>query len=301
MLDGTLDALRTAALSAGDGGGYFPALYARVTRRVIDEGTAGAFADADRMASFVTGFAARYLDVGRDRGAAPGCWRAAFDVAGDGDLLIVQQLLLAINAHVNFDLPQVVVAVADRTGDLPSIRPDFEAVNAVLRATYDDVLEDLDRMTRWTGRVAAMGGGHLFNFSLRGARDQGLAGRGEPLPVATRRPPGADRAARPPGERAGVSDHPADQTVPLVRRRSPTPGEPRSRRCHQGAPRSACLTQAVGLGRSRRSDLRAATTAPAEPPPTTTTSKRSTVPPGAQPTTARKLLRPRILLAGPTG
>jgi len=40
VLDATLDALRTAALSAGDGGGYFPALYARVTRRVIDEGIA---------------------------------------------------------------------------------------------------------------------------------------------------------------------------------------------------------------------------------------------------------------------
>ena len=125
---------------------------------------------------------------GRDRGAAPGCWRAAFDVAGDGDLLIVQQLLLAINAHVNFDLPQVVVAVADRTGDLPSIRPDFEAVNAVLSATYDDVLDDLDRMTRWTGRVAAMGGGHLFNFSLRGRHQAWRAAVNlYPLPPDARR------------------------------------------------------------------------------------------------------------------
>ena len=31
---------------------------------------------------------------------------------------------------------------------------------------------DLDRVTRWVGRAAAMGGGHLFNFSLVAAREQ---------------------------------------------------------------------------------------------------------------------------------
>jgi hypothetical protein len=139
---------------------------------VIDDCAAGRFEDAARMASFVEGFAGRYLDADREPATASACWRAAFDVAADGDLLIVQQLLLGINAHVNFDLPQAVVAVADRTGDLPGIRPDFDAVNLVLRATYDDVMADLGRVTRWTGRAAAMGGGRLFNFSLRAARDQ---------------------------------------------------------------------------------------------------------------------------------
>jgi hypothetical protein len=62
--------------------------------------------------------------------------------------------------------------VADRTGDLAGIRPDFDAVNAVLRSTYEDVIGDLDRVTRWTGRAAALGGGRVFNFSLRAARDQ---------------------------------------------------------------------------------------------------------------------------------
>jgi hypothetical protein len=93
-------------------------------------------------------------------------------VAGDRQLLVVQHLLLGINAHVNLDLPLTVVALADRTGDLTGIRPDFDAVNEVLRLTYDEVLRDLDRVTRWTGRVATSGGGHLFNFSLRAARDQ---------------------------------------------------------------------------------------------------------------------------------
>ena len=172
VLDDTLDALRTVARDADDAGGYFPAMYARVTRRVMADAAAGRFDDRQRMEAFVRGFASRYLDARRDAGDAPSCWRASFDVARDGRLLVVQQLLLGINAHVNFDLPQTVVAVAADASDLAPIRPDFDAVNGVLHDTYDELLGDLDRVTRWTGRAAAMGGGHLFRFSLREARDQ---------------------------------------------------------------------------------------------------------------------------------
>ena len=87
-------------------------------------------------------------------------------------LLIVQHLLIAINAHVNFDLPQAVVQLVDDGAELAAIRPDFDAVNDILAATYDDLLGDLDRVTRWTGKAAARGGGWIFNFSLRAARDQ---------------------------------------------------------------------------------------------------------------------------------
>ena len=172
MLDDTLDALRAVALDADDASGYFPAMYARVTRRVVADAVAGRFEDGDRMASFVHGFAARYLDARRDRASASVCWRAAFAVERDSHLLVVQHLLLGINAHVNVDLPETVSALADVTGDLASIRTDFDAVNAVLRDTYDELMHDLDRVTRWTGRAASMGGGHVFNFSLRRARDQ---------------------------------------------------------------------------------------------------------------------------------
>jgi hypothetical protein len=93
-------------------------------------------------------------------------------MTADASLLVVQHLLLGINAHVNFDLPQTVVDLVGETGDLTSIRSDFDGINAVLHDTYNDVIGDLDRVTHWTGKVAAMGGGHLFNFGLHTARDQ---------------------------------------------------------------------------------------------------------------------------------
>jgi len=172
VLDDTLEAMRAAALGSNDGAGYFPAMYARVTRRVIDDAAAGRFDDGARMAMFVVGFADRYLDARADTSSAARCWRGSFDVAGDPALLIVQHLLLGINAHVNFDLPQAVVSLVDSGAEIAAIRPDFEAVNTILAATYDDIIGDLDRVARWTSKAAASGGGWIFNFSLRAARDQ---------------------------------------------------------------------------------------------------------------------------------
>jgi hypothetical protein len=171
MLDETFEALRSAALGATDASGYFPAMYARVTRVVMDRAANGQFDDRARMARFVDAFAARYLRARSEPASGPRCWRSAFDVDGDGRLLVVQHLFLGINAHVNFDLP---ITVAGLAGDGPvePLRPDFLAVNDALEETYRTLLGDLDRVTRWVGRVAAMGGGHLFNFSLRAARDQ---------------------------------------------------------------------------------------------------------------------------------
>jgi hypothetical protein len=172
VLDDTLEGMRAAALGSTDAAGYFPAMYARVTRRVIDDAAAGRFADGARMASFIVEFANRYFEAHTEPSAAAKCWRGAFDVAGDPSLLVVQHLLIGINAHVNFDLPQAVVRLVDGGIGLAAIRPDFDAVNDVLADTYDEIMGDLDRVTRWTSKAATHGGGHVFNFSLRAARQQ---------------------------------------------------------------------------------------------------------------------------------
>jgi hypothetical protein len=172
MLDDTIDELRTVALEAVDGSGYFPAMYARVTDRIRSATADGRFGDREGMVRFAQAFASWYLRPMSGDGPVPRCWQATRDVAGDRRLLIVQHLLLGINAHVNHDLPQVVVELAGEHGDLGRMRHDFDAVNDVLAETMPDVLRDLGRASRWVNLVAARGGSRLFDFSLETARAQ---------------------------------------------------------------------------------------------------------------------------------
>lgn len=183
MIAETAAELRSVALAATDASGYFPALYAVVTSQIAAGIAQGRFEDGERMDRFATTFARHYVTADDDRPAAPRCWKATWAVAGERRLLIVQHLLLGINAHVNYDLAQAVVDVAGPGGDLAAVRPDFDAVNDVLAATYTTVLADLDRVSRWVNLAAALGGGRAFNFSLRVARDQawGAAVRLHPL------------------------------------------------------------------------------------------------------------------------
>jgi Family of unknown function (DUF5995) len=168
----TADQLRSAALASTDAAGYFAAMYALVTDHIATSIENGRFEDGERMDRFATTFAAYYTRAREAEGQRPRCWQACWDVATDADLLIVQHLLLGINAHVNYDLALAVVEVAGPGGDLAQVRGDFDAVNDVLAETYDDVLRSLDRVSRWANLAATAGGGRLFNFSLRAARRQ---------------------------------------------------------------------------------------------------------------------------------
>ena len=188
MLGETIEELRAAALAADDASGHFPAMYARVTDRIQTAVESGRFGDGRGMVRFAGAFAQWYLRPRSGVEPIPGAWQAAWAVGQDRRLLIVQHLLLGINAHVNHDLAQAVVEVADERGELAAMRDDFDAVNAVLLDTMPDVLGDLGRASRWVNIAAARGGGRLFNFSLTAARDQAwrFAERTYPLASAGR-------------------------------------------------------------------------------------------------------------------
>ncbi len=172
MLEETIEELRSVALDAADASGYFAAMYARVTDRVQTAIDDGRFGDGEQMARFARTFVDWYLGPLRGTRPLPGCWKAAEDVAGNLRLVIAQHLLLGINAHVNHDLPQVVVELADNGFTLDELRPGFEAINTLLAQTQPDILGDLGRVCGWTHIATIVGGGRLFNFSLDRARDQ---------------------------------------------------------------------------------------------------------------------------------
>jgi hypothetical protein len=113
--------------------------------------TAGAFEDGPWVDAWDVAFAGLYLDAvdahRRDPAAPPWPWRLAFG-ARPG-LPPLAHVLLGINAHVNYDLPQALLAVID---DADFERPDVLARRERDHRRIDDVLAarvgDEDRLLR---------------------------------------------------------------------------------------------------------------------------------------------------------
>ena len=117
-IDGVVESLAAVTRrfeAAGDPRRHFVATYARTTAAVRDAVRAGAFEDPAWVDRWDAAFARLYLDAlaafDADPATAPRPWRAAF--TADADLPALRLLLLGMNAHINLDLPQALLAVID--------------------------------------------------------------------------------------------------------------------------------------------------------------------------------------------
>src|SRR6185369_2455794 len=88
--------------------GYFAALYLRVTQSVKRSITIGTvFQNNARMERFDVIFAGRFFaawDAWTSGGSPTAPWRLTFEQLERGNLMVVQQLALAMNAHIDYDL-----------------------------------------------------------------------------------------------------------------------------------------------------------------------------------------------------
>lgn len=93
---------------------HFHGAYLRSTRSVLEEAAAGRFADGAWAERWGIAFAELYMsafDAWEQGGETPGPWRVAFEAARDPDITPFHHALLGINAHINYDLPQALLAV----------------------------------------------------------------------------------------------------------------------------------------------------------------------------------------------
>ena len=170
--------------------GYFPALYRKVTHRVKDGIAKGEFQDGSRMEELDICFAGRYLDAWalHRAGELPTrAWLAAFRVADDSDLLVIQHLLLGMNAHINLDLGIAAARTAPGPS-LESLQADFNKINHVLAELTDGVKKELEHiwpplrgLDQLVGRLDDV----VVNFSMTRARGHawGVARRLAVLPI----------------------------------------------------------------------------------------------------------------------
>jgi Family of unknown function (DUF5995) len=138
-LDARMVALLAALEADGDPGRFFLATYLRTMRAVLAAADGGSFEDPAWVTDWDVVFAGLYVDAmeayRRDAGSAPAPWRLAFG-ARPG-LPPLAHVLLGVNAHINFDLPQALLLVIPETefadpDALARRGRDHERVNAVL-------------------------------------------------------------------------------------------------------------------------------------------------------------------------
>src|ERR1700735_2718604 len=105
-------ALLESLQAAGDQRRYFHATYQRTTIAVAERLTGGGFHDPGWVERWDVAFADLYLDALEAALAGrrpPGPWEVAF--SAPAELPPVRHVLLGMNAHINYDLPQALLAV----------------------------------------------------------------------------------------------------------------------------------------------------------------------------------------------
>lgn len=171
-----MDAI-VAECRAGDSrAAYFAVLYRRVTRRIKEGIERGEFEDNARMERLDVLFALRYFeayDAYRQGLPLTQCWQVALQTADTSSPVILQHLLLGINAHINLDLGIAAVQTAGQQA-LEGLQSDFDGINRILAELVDGVKAKLGKASPafgWLMPIARQFDEKLVNFSIGVARE----------------------------------------------------------------------------------------------------------------------------------
>ena len=168
-----LDRISVHEKQEGSAMAFFPILYNKVTKRIKAGIEAHEFDDNSRMERLDVLFANRYIEAYhqfRDGQQPTASWSHAFRV---DEALVMQHLLLGINAHINLDLG---IAAVLTTGDdhLADLEADFNKINAVLASMVADVKAGIGKVSPLFKLLELVGKGKedkLVSFSINVARD----------------------------------------------------------------------------------------------------------------------------------
>ncbi len=174
-----LERLEQQFLLRRDLRGVFATAYLQITRALERNMAAGSFIDPVWVTRYLVCFGNLYrralLHYERGEvGAVPKAWRLSFDAARAGTGLVIQHLVLGINAHINHDLALALVEIGidperpQKYQDHTTVNQVLEGATATLKhpvsAMYAPVLHRLDRIA---GRADDM----VTTFSISKARE----------------------------------------------------------------------------------------------------------------------------------
>ena len=156
--------------------GYFAALYRKVTQKVKEGIAENFFEDGPRMEKLDVIFASRYIDAYRayqKNESITESWLKAFELSKKYWPIVLQHLLIGMNAHINLDLGIAAVEVM-KGKNIEDLKVDFDRINEILSSLVDDVEKDLSeiwptlsKILKWTGKFDTL----LIDFSMELARN----------------------------------------------------------------------------------------------------------------------------------
>lgn len=156
--------------------GYFAVLYCKVTQKVKEGIAKGEFENGPRMEQLDVVFANRYIEAYyqyKTKQKPSQCWEIAFTKADDFWLIMMQHLLLGMNAHINFDLG-IAAAQVCPGNEIHGLKNDFNKINTILSSLVGNVekaLSDIWPTLKWILKRTSQVDTFLVDFSMQLARD----------------------------------------------------------------------------------------------------------------------------------
>jgi hypothetical protein len=156
--------------------GYFAVLYLKVTQKVKEGILQGTFENGPRMEKLDVIFANRYIKAYyqyQNNEPASKSWEIAFQQADNYWIIVLQHLLLGMNAHINLDLGIAAAQVCPKD-EIHGLQKDFNTINTILSSLVADVEKDLTEVwptLKWILQKTKGIDTFLVDFSMQKARE----------------------------------------------------------------------------------------------------------------------------------
>lgn len=172
----TLQSIINESIKTESTAGYFASLYLKVTEKVKEGIASNFFQDGERMEKLDVIFAKRYIDAYycyKENKPTTTSWQKAFELTPKFWPIVLQHLLIGMNAHINLDLGIAAAQVCEGQ-NINSLKDDFNKINDILSSLVNEVEEDLSeiwpflkKILKFTKKIDSF----LVDFSMKLARD----------------------------------------------------------------------------------------------------------------------------------
>lgn len=155
--------------------GYFAVLYQKVTKKVREGKENDYFDDGYRMEQLDIVFARRYIEAYiayHNHEPVSAAWKKAFELSSDHNSIVLKNLLLGINTHINLDLGVAAAEISGKEG-IHSLKGDFFKINKILSSLIEEVERGLSGIWPLLKFMVEKGGrmnGFLVDMVIRIAR-----------------------------------------------------------------------------------------------------------------------------------